>query len=170
MVYNNWFTTQVDISIETMKKLADIPTIIGLKENTPSIGKFDRICSALGGKISIVDGNGDGHEPYPALMGSRGIVSGFSNLAPEKMLEIYRAEKEGNYVQARDLYHKLVPIIDLIYPPTDLSRYIVYLKESMNLVGIPAGPARPPLPPLSAREKAQLRKVLEELGLAQKKL
>ena len=68
------------------------------------------------------------------------------------------------------LYHKLVPIIDLIYPPTDLSRYIVYLKESMNLVGIPAGPARPPLPPLSAREKAQLRKVLEELGLAQKKL
>jgi len=89
MVYNNFFASQVDIPIETMAKLAEIPNIVALKECTPIISKFIRIITALGDKISIINGSGTAHEPACASVGAKGFVSGEANFIPKTSLEVY---------------------------------------------------------------------------------
>ncbi|MCK4786304.1 MAG: dihydrodipicolinate synthase family protein [Desulfobacteraceae bacterium] len=162
MVYNNWFASQIDIPVSTLEKLARIPNIVALKENSPIIEKWDEVCNVLGKTIKIVSGNGDLHEPCAGVSGAVGMISGIVNFAPEKVLAIYQAEKNADFLKARELHRELLPIANF-YKSEDSARYIVYLKEIMNMLGIPAGPARLPLVPLTAQEKAQVKKVLKQL-------
>ena len=168
MVYNNWFATQVDISIETMSKLAELPNIVALKENTPYIEKFHKIVDTLGNKIAIVNGAGEQHEPYIFLMGAKGFVTGLANFIPKTLLKIYRVEREGEYVRARNMHRKITPLVDFIEGGESSADGIARMKAAMELVGIPAGPPRPPLTPLDERGKEKLRKILTETKLCDK--
>lgn len=168
MVYNNWFASQVDIPVETMSKLAELPNIVALKENTPYIEKFDKMVEVLGDRIAIVDGFGERHEPYISLMGAKGFVAGVANFIPKTMLEIYKAEKEGEYGKARDIHRKITPLLDFIFGGKSSADYIARTKAAMELVGIPAGPPRPPLIPLDEDSKEELKKLLVETELFDK--
>jgi 4-hydroxy-tetrahydrodipicolinate synthase len=41
----------------------------------------------------------------------------------------------------------------------------VVIKEALDMLGLDAGPARPPVGPLSAPQRLQLRAVLVDMGL-----
>lgn len=165
MVYNNWFASQLDMTIETLEKLAEIPNIVAIKENSCRIEKWDVLCLKLGDKVNIVTGNGDVHEPYTSLMGSNGIISGLANFIPEKYLEIYKAITDGDFMKARKLHHEEILPLAFSYTSDDSSRYIAFLKEYMNLMGIPAGPARLPIVPLNSTEKEEIKKIAIEYKL-----
>jgi len=168
MVYNNWFATQVDISIETMSKLTQLPNIVALKENTPYIEKFDKITDILGDKITIINGVGARYEPYTSFMGAKGFVTGLANFIPKTMLEIYRAEREDEYVRAKDIHRKITPLLDFILGGESSADYIARIKAAMRLIGLPAGPPRPPLTSLDERGKEKLKKILTETELIDK--
>lgn len=160
VVYNNWFASQIDIPVSTLLKLAEIPNIVALKENTPSLEKWDEVGTLLDGKLTVVSGNGDLHEPCAGLLASKGLISGIANFAPARLLEIYDAQQEDDFRKACKLHRDLLPFANF-YKGSSSSRYIVYLKEIMNLMGIPAGPARLPLVPLNEEEKAEVKKVVK---------
>lgn len=165
MVYNNWFATQIDVSIETMSKLAELPNIVALKENTPYIEKFHKIVDALGNKIAIVNGAGEPHEPYASLMGAQGFVTGLANFIPKTLLKIYRAERKGDYVKARNIHRKITPLLDFILGGESSADSIARIKAAMELVGIPAGPPRPPLISLDEACKKELKELLTKTEL-----
>jgi len=165
MVYNNWFASQVDISVETMKKLAELPNIVALKENTPYIDKFDKMAATLRDKITIINGDGEHHEPYASLMGAKGFVAAVANFIPKTMLEIYKAEKEGNYVKALEIHRKIAPLIDVVAEGESFADYIAGTKAAMEITGLPAGPPRPPLIPADKKRKEKLREVLTKVEL-----
>jgi 4-hydroxy-tetrahydrodipicolinate synthase len=165
MVYNNWFATQVDISTETMSKLAELPNIVALKENTPYIEKFGKILDALGNKIVIFNGAGEPHEPHAFLMGAKGFVTGVANFIPKTLLEMYQAEREGEYVKAREIHRKITPLVDFIVGGESSADSVTRIKAAMKLVGIPAGPPRPPLIPLNEAYKKELKNLLTKIKL-----
>ena len=165
MVYNNWFATQVDVSIETMSKLAELPNIVALKENTPYIEKFHKIVDALGNKITVVNGAGEPHEPYASLMGAQGFVTGLANFIPKTLWEMYQAERKGDYVKARNIHRKITPLVDFIVGGESSADSIARIKAAMELVGIPAGPPRPPLIPLDEKGKKELKELLTKIEL-----
>ena len=164
VIDNASFATGVDMSIESIERLVDnIPNIIALKENSSDIGKWDEECMLFHDRINIVAGNADCHWPYVALIGSVGMISGIANFAPERMIEIYEAVEKGDYLKARELHRKLMPV-SLFNSRVASEKYKSFLKEIMNLMGIPAGPTRLPLVPLSDQEKSQVKKVVQDLG------
>ena len=164
VVYNNWFASQIDIPVSTLLKLSEIPNIVALKENTSSLEKWDEVGTLLDGKLTVVSGNGDLHEPCAGLLASKGIISGIANFIPESLLKIYDAEQENDFRKACKLHRDLLPLANF-YKGSSSSRYIVYLKEIMNLMGIPAGTSRLPLVPLNKQEKLEVKKVVEDLKL-----
>ncbi len=169
MVYNNWFATQVDISVETMSKLAELSNIVALKENTPYIEKFNRIASVLGDKITIIDGFGERHGgPYAFLTEVKGFVTAVANFIPNTMLEIYKAERKSEYVAARDISQKITFLLDFIFGGGSSADYIARTKAAMELLGVPAGPPRPLLIPLDEKGKEKLKKLLTETELFDK--
>lgn len=149
MVYNNWFASQLDIPVSVMAELVEeVPNIVALKENTPSIAKFAEMVRVLGERIAIINGAGELHEPYAALMGAKGFVSGIACVVPRVCLSIYRAEAEGDYERAKKIVDSIAPLIDFFTGGEHEADYILRIKAVMNLLGLPGGFPRLPLTPI----------------------
>jgi 4-hydroxy-tetrahydrodipicolinate synthase len=165
VIDNASFATGADISIPDLELLVKkIPQIIGFKENSSDIGKWDEECIKLADKINFIAGNADCHWPYVGLIGSVGMISAMSNFIPEKIIEIWEAVKNNDYIQAKELHRKLMPI-SMFNSRFASEKYKSFIKEIMNLMGLPAGPTRLPLVPLSKDEMEIVQKVVSDLKL-----
>lgn len=161
MVYNNWFASQLDIPIETLIKLVnEVPTIVALKDNTPYIEKFSETTRILGNKISILNGSGEPHEPYTAQMGARGFVSGEACLIPKTCLRIYEEEEKGNYKKAQKILEEASPLLNFLLRGEHGASYIIKIKASMNIVGLPGGIPRLPLLPATGETLEKAKELL----------
>jgi len=164
MVYNNQFASQIDISVEIMDKLADIDNVVSFKETTISFSKYNRMIKVLGDRVSFINGWGEGFEPFASLMGSKGWSSDFACFAPKLVLELYQAIEKKNFLQAKETHSKLT----LFYESKAVSKRdqrISYIKEAINMIGLPGGVTRMPLLPITDEEKGELRDFLESINL-----
>jgi len=166
MVYNNWFASQLDIPVDTMVKLVkEVPHIVALKDNSIIVSKLARMIKVLGDKIAVVNGSGQAHEPYAALMGAKGWVTGEASLIPKTCLEMYKAELEGDYKKVLNILDKASALLDFIAGGENDAAYISRTKAAMNLVGLPGGIPRLPLLPADDKIKDELRKILNKCDL-----
>lgn len=166
MVYNNWFASQWDIPVETLIKLVnEVPNIVALKENTPYIEKFSKVVGAIGDKISVINGAGEPHEPYTALMGARGFVTGEACIIPKTCVAIYEAEVKKDYEKAREILRQAQPLLDFFFAGEHGASYLVRIKAAMNIVGLPGGIPRLPLLPASEEVKQKAKKALDAYPL-----
>ncbi|MEO0278702.1 MAG: dihydrodipicolinate synthase family protein [candidate division WOR-3 bacterium] len=164
MVYNNWFASQLDIPVDTMVRLVEeIPSIVALKENTPFIAKFAEMVRVLGDKIAVINGAGEPHEPYAALMGAKGFVSGIACLIPKTCLSIYRAELAKDYEGAKRIVDRIAPLVDFFTRGDHEADYILKIKAIMNSLGLPGGFPRLPFVPVSEEVRARGMEVLGKL-------
>jgi 4-hydroxy-tetrahydrodipicolinate synthase len=74
---------------------------------------------------------------------------------------IYDAVREGDLARGRALQQQLLPV-RLAF---GLATFPVVVKEAMAMIGQPAGPARQPVAPMSAKARAELAQVLREAGV-----
>jgi 4-hydroxy-tetrahydrodipicolinate synthase len=65
----------------------------------------------------------------------------------------------GDYAEGRRLHFELLPLFRAAFVETNP----VPIKAAMNRAGLPAGPVRPPLGPLSAASETLLRETLAAL-------
>jgi 4-hydroxy-tetrahydrodipicolinate synthase len=101
---------------------------------------------------------------YGALMyGAAGAVAATANVAAPLALGIYDAVQAGDLGRARNLQRKLAPVRMAF----GLGTFPVVVKEAMGMIGLPVGPARAPVGPMSEQARAQLRAALEQAGLLQ---
>ena len=77
-------------------------------------------------------------------------------------LEFYKTIVNGDFIKARKLHREEFLPLAFSYMSDDSSRYIAFLKEYMNLMGLPAGPSRLPIVPLSRTEKEEIKKIAIE--------
>jgi len=166
MLYNCWFVNQLDIPVDMMVKLVkEIPQIVALKDNSPILSKLARMVKVLGDKITVVNGSGQALEPYTALMGAKGYVTGEASLIPKTCLEIYKAELKGDYKKVLNILDKASALLDFIAGGENGADYIGRTKAAMNLVGLPGGIPRLPLLPADDKMKDELRKILNKYDL-----
>jgi 4-hydroxy-tetrahydrodipicolinate synthase len=97
--------------------------------------------------------------PLTAL-GGDGIISVISNLLPKRVAELARACLDGNYGEARRIHYELLPFMKNAFIETNP----VPVKTAMAWAGLPAGPVRLPLGPLSAANTGALRESLVDMG------
>ena len=164
VVYNRCLSNLVDLPTSTAVKLAEMDEVVALKEGTSSISKFDKLVKALTGKISVINGYGEPHEPYSLLMGTDGFLSVAANYMPETALKLFSLAQSDDYVGAEDVHRQMSPMLDTLFSGT-YGQFIGLAKYAAEQVGLAGGPTRRPLPPPSQAQMTAMKKCLQDLGL-----
>ncbi len=147
-----------------MGRLAEIDTVVALKDEVGDIRMFLETVEKLGGRMAWINGMAEMLAgPYFAA-GARAFTSGLVNFAPAISLAVWDAGRSGRW----DELHAL--IADKVRPLAVLRERrrgyaITVVKEAMNLLGLPGGAVRLPLVPLAPEDRDDLRTVLRHLGL-----
>jgi 4-hydroxy-tetrahydrodipicolinate synthase len=92
--------------------------------------------------------------------GCVGAVAATANVAPELVVGIYEAYMAGDHATALDRQRKLAPLRRAFA----LGSFPVVIKDAMELMGLPAGPARAPISSLAGKAREELIAILRGLG------
>ena len=168
LLYNNFEVMNIDCPISVLKRLKELPNVVGMKECTPAFFKMTRVVQEIGDKVSVVNGHGEFLEPYAALAGTAGFISSMANFVPDLAAAIWDARSKGDYAAAKEIRDSLTPYMDLAVKYSGLGgeyKVISLLKYITDEVGSCGGWPRVPCLPLSDGEKAEVRQVMESIGL-----
>lgn len=165
IVYNVPSRTGTDIDVETIGQVSQLDNIIGIKEANPDLDKVSQIqkkLEELGNtdNFSIISGNDNLTLPMIS-MGAKGVISVVANVDPERMSQMVRYALKGDFENATKLHYRLYDLMKVLF----IESNPVPAKESLNMMGRPAGHVRMPLAPLKEEDREQLRKVLDDLEL-----
>ncbi|HWX81070.1 MAG TPA: dihydrodipicolinate synthase family protein, partial [Steroidobacteraceae bacterium] len=112
MLYNNPPSYRVNIDIPTLQRLADVPTIVAIKESAPDSRRFTDIINVFGERFVLFAGLDD--IAFEGLtLGAKGWVSGLTNAFPVESLRLYAALRKGDLEQARKIYRWFMPLLHL---------------------------------------------------------
>jgi 4-hydroxy-tetrahydrodipicolinate synthase len=161
IAYNVPARTVTDILPETMARLADIPTIIGIKDASGQIARVGEHRLGCGADFCQLSGNDDMALAFNAA-GGRGCISVSANVAPRLCAEFQAATESGDYALARKLNDRLHPLHTALF--TDASPGPVKYAMARVIDGFPAD-VRLPLVPASAASQAKVDAALEIAGL-----
>ncbi len=160
IIYNIPSRTGSNITASTMLKLAEIPSMVGVKEASGDINQIAKILAGAPKDFTVL--SGDDAMVLPAMaLGARGVISVTSNILPEEMLSLVRAILDGNMAEARRINGELLPIFTALFLETNP----IPVKTAVRLMGRPAGPFRLPLCDMSPNNLQTLRSVLAERKL-----
>jgi 4-hydroxy-tetrahydrodipicolinate synthase len=160
MVYNNPYTSGVDVLPKTAARLAEFPNIAYLKESSADIRRIHELIMLCGDKIDVWCGWED--LAYESLfMGCKGWVCPTSNIVPKMTAELFNLVRERKFPEAERLYYKLLPLLISL----EAGHLGAKIKEAMNMLGKRGGKPRKPFLPADENEKREMRRILGDLGL-----
>jgi len=165
VVYNIEGRTGRNIETATMKKLAKLPNIIGVKEASGNIGQIEDVILEIAEKektFNVMSGD-DGLTFHTIALGGSGIISVVSNLVPGKLAEMTRIALSGDLLGARKHHRELLPLIRGAFIETNP----IPIKTMMNLCRLPAGNARLPICSIQPENEEKLKKLLTDLSYIQ---
>lgn len=156
ILYNIPARTGINLDPATVKELAMIPNITGIKDSS---GDFDNILAYIEQTrdmdFSVYAGT-DSLILKTLIAGGEGAIAATANALPELVVSIHRFWQDGNLDAARAAQKKLEAIRNF---SAKFSLPAAY-KAAVELLGIPAGPPVLPVQPLNPSEKTQLKELL----------
>jgi 4-hydroxy-tetrahydrodipicolinate synthase len=153
---------------ETLRRLADEPRIVGVKEGSWEVAAYEenkRLLESVRPDF-VVMGSGDEHLLTSYIIGSAGSQVSLACVAPELCVAFYDAAARHDWAEARRLHDRIYPLSVAIYRSAPGGRATARLKACLVLQGrLAAAHVRPPQPPVTEHEWAALRSALEVSGL-----
>jgi 4-hydroxy-tetrahydrodipicolinate synthase len=160
MIYNNPVSYRIDITVEMMKRLADIPTLQAVKESSEDTRRLVDLRNALGDRFTLFCGVDD-IALESLMLGAEGWVSGLTNAFPQESVAIYSLARAGRYEEALAIYRWFMPLLDLDTIPT-LVQCIKLVEAIMDRGSERTRAPRLPLTPeLRAHVEAVTRHALD---------
>ena len=159
ILYNVPSRTGVNIKPETYKELSKHQNIVATKEASGDLSLVAQIKYLCGDDLDVYSGNDDQTIPMLSL-GSIGVISVLSNIAPKVMHDICELYFKGDIKAARDLQIKYTGLMNAMF--CDVNP--IPVKEAMNILGLGVGPCRMPLYPTSEANKQLIKQKLNECG------
>lgn len=112
MLYNNPPAYRVSISVATLQRLADVETIVAIKESAPDPRRITDIINACGDRYAVFAGLDD-VAMEEVLLGAQGWISGLTNAFPVESIALWDALQAGDLETARRIYRWLMPLLHL---------------------------------------------------------
>lgn len=160
ILYNVPSRTGVNIESATAKELAKNPLICGIKEASGNISQIAMTAALCGDELPLYSGNDDQVVPVLAL-GGKGVISVVSNVAPKPMHRMCQLWFDGKVEESRDLQLQLMGLCKAMFCEVNP----IPVKAALGMMGLPAGPCRLPLVPLSDDHAELVRRELHSAGL-----
>ncbi len=161
VIYNVPGRTSSNISVETTLRLArDVENIVATKEASGNFAQIMAILRERPAGFRVLSGDDALTLPMIAL-GADGLVSVASNETPELMSQMVNAALDGEWTSARELHYRLLPLMEGNFIESSPGP----VKAAMALMGLIEETLRLPLVPVEEKTRAQMRKIITELGL-----
>lgn len=160
IVYSVQGRTGVNVEPATLRRLAEIDNIAGVKEASGNIGQISAILNQVPERFSVLSGDDAVTLPLMAL-GGKGVITTAGNEIPAQMTEIARLCLAGDFAAARQVHRKFLPLMEVNFVETNP----IPVKAAMALMGLLEPVWRLPLVPPSASSLARIEKVLRDLAL-----
>jgi len=156
MLYNNPPSYRVNIDLATLARLAEVPTIVALKESAPDPRRFTDLINAFGERFTLFAGLDD--LVFEGMtLGAKGWVSGLTNAFPAESLLLYEALRSGDLERARSIYRWFMPLLHL-----DAEHDLVQsIKLAERIMGRGSEWVRPPRLPLAGERRAAVTAMIE---------
>jgi len=145
---------------QMVAQLADrVPTLAGWKDGQGVPRKYQRIMEEVGDRLAWFGGLGDDCVPEYFAIGVQAYTSSISNIAPTVSLALAEAGMARDFKRLKALMTKYVhPLFAL---RERMKGYeVAVTKEAMEMLGMPAGPVRPPLSACRPQDVEALRKIV----------
>jgi 5-dehydro-4-deoxyglucarate dehydratase len=137
-----------------------VPTLAYWKDGQGDARTYQRIMSRVGGRLTWIGGAGDDCAAMYSAIGVRAFTSSISAVAPRLSLAWGDAALAGDLERLNSLLEKYVhPLFALRARKRGYE--VAVMKKAAELLGKPAGAARPPIPALPARDIEDLKRLLE---------
>ncbi|MCC7075824.1 MAG: 4-hydroxy-tetrahydrodipicolinate synthase [Acidimicrobiia bacterium] len=147
--------TGCGIELDTYERLAAHPRIIGVKDATGSSVHVGSVRAVCGDAFEVY--SGDDAQTLPFLsVGARGVISVASHVAGVQISEMIRAYKAGDVESARKTHDDLLPLFRILFEDSSP----IPVKAACEMLGLPAGPPRPPLAPIEPDLATRLQAVV----------
>lgn len=160
IIYNIPPRSVVDMSVETMVRLAKHKNIIGVKDATANLTRPLHTLRACGPDFVQLSGEDHTALAFNASGGS-GCISVTANVAPRLCSEMQTAWMEGRYAEAMAIQNRLVPLHDSLFAETSPGP----VKYAASLLGKTTERCRLPLAPLMGPTRDRVRAAMAEVGL-----
>jgi 4-hydroxy-tetrahydrodipicolinate synthase len=160
VVYSVQSRTGVNVEPLTLRRLAEIDNIVGVKEASGNIAQMASVAHHVPERFLVLCGDDAVSIPLIAL-GGRGTISVASNEIPAQMTDLVQSALRGDYVRARELQRKYLPLMEVNFIESNPGP----VKAAMAVMGLLEPVWRLPLvAPASANQK-KIESVLESVGL-----
>lgn len=160
IVYSVQGRTGVNVEPATLRRLAEIENIVGVKEASGNIAQIAAVIQAVPESFAVLSGDDVLTIPVCAL-GGQGVISVASNEIPAEMTELTRACLEGNYGRARELQRRYQPLMEVNFVESNP----IPVKAAMAAIGLLEPVWRLPMVAPQPANQTKIEAVLQSAGL-----
>jgi 4-hydroxy-tetrahydrodipicolinate synthase len=163
ILYSVQGRTGVNIEPATVKRLAEIDNIVGIKEASGNISQMSTILNCVPDDFIVLSGDDAITLPLIAL-GGRGVISVVSNEIPADMTQLVHLALKNDFAAARLLHRRFLPLMEVNFVESNPVPVKAAMAEMKLLEPVWRLPLVPPKPECLAR----IRAVLGALGLTER--
>lgn len=160
VIYNIPPRSVVDMTTDTMRRLYELPNIVGVKDATGNLARVSLQRQAMGPDFIQLSG-----EDMTALAamgaGGHGVISVTANVAPKLCADQQNACLNGDYATALTLQDRLVPLHQALF----LEPNPAGPKYALSLLGYIAEDVRLPMVPVGDATQAAIRAAMRHAGV-----
>jgi 4-hydroxy-tetrahydrodipicolinate synthase len=160
IIYNIPPRSVVDMTISTMKRLAEHPNIVGVKDATQDLVRPLATRLEIGPDFCQLSGEDATIVPYLS-QGGHGCISVTCNVAPGPLSELHKAWQAGDLNKTREINDRLLPLHDALFCETSPGP----VKYAAHLLGICSPDARLPIWKIADETKERVKKAMRHAGL-----
>ena len=162
ILYNVPSRTGCNILPETVAHLVkNVKNIVGVKEASGNISQIARVKQLAGDDVELYSGNDDQVVPIMSL-GGLGVISVLANVAPKFTHEMAWKYLDGDVKGSCEMQLKALPLVEALFCEVNP----IPVKAALNLMGLEAGPLRPPLYEMEPANQEKLKKAMLDMGIA----
>jgi 4-hydroxy-tetrahydrodipicolinate synthase len=159
-IYNIPGRSVIDMSVETMARLAQHKYIVGVKDATANLTRPLHTTRACGPDFVQLSGEDHTVLAYMAS-GGHGCISVSANIAPRLCAQIHEAWAKGDVQGAMAIQARLLPLHDAMFVESNPGP----VKYAASLLGFGTNTVRLPLVSVSDATAARVRAAMVEVGL-----
>ena len=160
VIYNIPGRCIVDMSVETMARLAELPRIIGVKDATNDLGRPVTVRREIGANFCQLSGE-DATAPAFLAQGGVGCISVVANIAPRLSADMHEAWQAGDLKRFAEIRDLLDPLANDLFCESNPAP----VKYAASVLGLCGDDVRRPLLPASDAARAKVDAAIAHAGL-----
>ena len=160
VIYNIPGRCIVDMTVETMARLAELPNIVGVKDATADLQRPAKTRRVIGEDFIQLSGEDATVVPFLA-QGGHGCISVTANVAPRLCADLHEAWQSGDMATVSRINDRLMPLHEALFIESSPAP----VKYAASLLGLCENRLRMPLVTVTAATEARVREALVHAGL-----